>query len=79
MSESRPERPEDVIRWALEVEPGANPKAMDALDVLLSERDRAVAALRRIGDDKDHLIDYRGAGDFARAELLDMDALAGRQ
>ena len=75
------DRPEDVIRRALRqlFSWKAADDANDALDVLLSERDRAVAALRRIGDDKDHLTDYRGAGDFARAELLDMDALAGRQ
>ena len=81
MSESHPERPEDVIRRALESadyhgSSAAFHEVLAALDVLLSERDRAVAALRRIGDDRDHLTGYRGAGDFARAELLDMAALA---
>ena len=33
--------PAEVIRWALEVEPGANPEAMDALDVLTAKADLA--------------------------------------
>jgi hypothetical protein len=39
------------------------------LDALVAENQRLRDALERIGDDRDPLNGYRGAGDFARSTL----------